>query len=180
MWTCQPGPAWSKLRSVSCSSRELCKQQVDSSFRFFPSFYLKLSFLQGENENWFAVCFQFNSDQFKNILVGRLQGAMRYPRNLLKTCEVNCRNFTVPVSWWCSLFFFFLLKWYPWIHFCESLSLDLLVGSEDWFLCKAPPCPCLADWINNIFLYFWHIFVFVLAFKGEEETWVAYLHPPLI
>lgn len=149
MWICHPGLALSKLLSVSCSSGELLKQCADSSFLFFPPFYLKQwAFYRGRMRSILCidllfVCLIMTSSRI--FWYKELRVWWDYPRNLLMSRQVNWRNFTVLVSWWYS-HFFLVLKWYhPWIHFCESLSLDLLVGSEDWFLCIAPPCPFLAD-----------------------------------
>lgn len=83
VWTCSQGLRWVNWDLLATLLESCCKQQGDSSFLFFPSFYLKLSFLQGENENWLAVCL-LNSDQFKNILVWRLQGVVRLPKKFAK------------------------------------------------------------------------------------------------
>lgn len=102
--------------------------------------------------------FLFNSDQ----------GVVRYPEILLRTHKFNYRSCNILVY---CLFFFcseFVssLNAFLWPR---PLLLNFLAGSGDLLLSKVFSLS-FHGWLNNISLNFWHTFMFVLFFQGEEDT----------
>lgn len=106
-----------------------------------------------------------------------------YPRSLLRTCEVYCRNFTVAVSWWCSLCFWLsngVILEYIFVNHCH-----LLVGSETRSLCKAAPVlswlikkkPTFFSWTSGISLCLCY------PLKGRKRTgkqiYILFLFNPI-
>lgn len=127
---------WSLLAALleSCCNNVLALP----FFFFFPPFYLKQwAFYMGRMRSILCIDLLFvvmwRTVNFCLILISSKMFWYKesgvwwdYPRSLLRMRKVNCRNFTVPASWWYSLLFWFwngIILEYIFVNHCHLTCL---------------------------------------------------------
>lgn len=138
MWTCQPGLALSKLLLAALLERCCNSVLTLPFFFFFPPFYLRQwAFCMGRMRRILCIDLLFvvmwRTVNFCLILISSRMFWYKesrvwwdYPRSLLRTRKVNCRNSKILISWWYSLLFWFwngIILEYIFVNHCHLTCL---------------------------------------------------------